>query len=224
MGQRRLLLWRHGQTEWNASQRVQGQSDVGLNEVGRRQAKAATVALAQERPALIVSSDLRRAYDTAQVLAQQLGLPLQVDDRLRERGFGIWQGLDSVQMAEQNPIEFQRWRAGGEPDIDGIESEPAITARVSAAIHAALARTDGTVCLVTHGGVIKRALTLLLNWPASVPWGFEGLGNCRWVQLRTSDGSRWRVHSYNVGVDSPQELHAAPPAVEAELLSRPETL
>jgi probable phosphoglycerate mutase len=197
---RHLLLWRHGRTEWNADGRVQGQEDVSLDAVGRRQAVAAAPTLAAERPALIISSDLRRAHDTAKVLAEHADVPLQLDPRLRERCFGVWEGLNSEQMAAKWPEEFALWRSGGEPDVEGIETEAEITARVSEAIESALRATDGTVCLVTHGGVVKRALAVLLDWPSHVPWGFDALGNCRWAQLRTRSGGRWRLSAYNIGV------------------------
>ncbi len=196
---RRLLMWRHGRTEWNADGRVQGQRDVGLDEVGRRQAEIATPVLARLQPAVIVSSDLRRAHDTARVLAEHLGVGIQLDPRLRERGFGAWEGLNSEQMAAQYPQAFARWRAGGDPEVPGVETEPAMTKRVLAGIEDALALTEGTVCLVVHGGVAKRALSLLLGWPADVPWGFNGLGNCCWTELRRRDNDRWRLQTYNVG-------------------------
>lgn len=198
-GMRRLLIWRHGRTEWNADGRVQGQEDVGLDEVGRRQATVTAPVLAQQRPAVVVSSDLQRAHHTAQALAQHLGVEIQLDPRLRERGFGVWEGLNSEQMAAQYPQAFARWRVGGEPDVPGLETEAAMNKRVSAGIDSALKLTEGTVCLVTHGGVAKRALSLLLGWPPDVPWGFNALGNCRWLELRSRDDDRWRLQAYNVG-------------------------
>ena len=90
---RRLVMLRHGQTEYNLGSRMQGQLDTELTELGRAQAVAAAAALAKHQPLLIVSSDLRRAYDTAVALEERTGLPVHADDRLRETHLGDWQGM-----------------------------------------------------------------------------------------------------------------------------------
>ncbi len=90
---RRLVMLRHGQTEYNAGSRMQGQLDTDLTDLGRAQAVAAAEVLAKRQPLLIVSSDLRRAYDTAVALGERTGLPVHVDTRLRETHLGDWQGL-----------------------------------------------------------------------------------------------------------------------------------
>jgi probable phosphoglycerate mutase len=87
----RLIIWRHGNTDWNAANRVQGQTDVPLNDLGREQALAAAPLLAALRPDAIVASDLSRAADTAAALAAPTGLPVRSDQRLRS-GTGCWQG------------------------------------------------------------------------------------------------------------------------------------
>ncbi|MGB3014153.1 MAG: histidine phosphatase family protein, partial [Candidatus Nanopelagicales bacterium] len=89
---RRLVLWRHGRTAWNLEHRFQGQTDVALDEVGVRQARAAAGLLMALRPQLIVSSDLSRARDTAQALADRTSLTVQTDPRLRETNGGRWEG------------------------------------------------------------------------------------------------------------------------------------
>ena len=212
MSRRRLLIWRHGRTEWNATSRVQGQQDVALDEVGVRQAAEAAPLLALERPELIVSSDLRRAHDTAKALAEHLGLEITLDKRIRERCFGDWEGLSSTELAEQYPEAYARWRAGHDPEAPGIESQEQMTARIASAIEDALDATTGTVCLVTHGGAVKRALADLFGWPADVPWGLEPLGNCRWAALQRRNDTRWRLQSYNVGVTAPVGAASSMPA------------
>ncbi len=91
-------MLRHGQTEYNLRSRMQGQLDTELTELGRAQAVAAAEALAKRQPLLIVSSDLRRAYDTAVALAERTGLPVQVDERLRETHLGDWQGMTHAEI------------------------------------------------------------------------------------------------------------------------------
>src|SRR5690606_18245837 len=89
----RLILWRHGHTEWNAERRVQGHSDVPLSALGHAQAAEAAPLLAAFAPDAIVSSDLRRCTETAAALARHTGLPVRRDPRLRERYYGEWEGL-----------------------------------------------------------------------------------------------------------------------------------
>ncbi|UUO03496.1 histidine phosphatase family protein, partial [Mycolicibacterium novocastrense] len=89
---RRLVMLRHGQTEYNAGSRMQGQLDTDLSDLGRHQAVAAAEVLAKRRPLAIVSSDLRRALDTAVVLGEHAGMPVIADIRLRETHLGEWQG------------------------------------------------------------------------------------------------------------------------------------
>ena len=95
---RRLVMLRHGQTEFNAGSRMQGQMDTDLTDLGRAQAFAAAEVLAKRQPLLIVSSDLRRAYDTAATLGECCELPVRIDPRLRETHLGDWQGLTHQQV------------------------------------------------------------------------------------------------------------------------------
>ena len=90
--ERRIVLLRHGRTEWNATRRYQGQADPPLDEVGQAQAIEAAALVAAMRPDLLVSSDLQRACQTAEKLASLTGLELSLDARLRERHLGHWQG------------------------------------------------------------------------------------------------------------------------------------
>ena len=122
---RRLILLRHGQTEYNADSRMQGQLDTDLSELGRTQAKSAGPVIADRRPLTIVSSDLRRAYFTAVAVGDAAGLPVLTDTRLRETHLGEWQGLTHHDVDERTPGVRSAWRAdatlappGGESRID----------------------------------------------------------------------------------------------------------
>ena len=95
---RRIVLWRHGQTEWNMAGRLQGQTDVPLDEVGREQARIAARLLQSLKPSVIVSSDLSRAVDTARALADLVGLDVLLDEGLRETFVGTWQGLTDAEI------------------------------------------------------------------------------------------------------------------------------
>ena len=100
---RRLVMLRHGQTEWNAGSRMQGQLDTDLTDLGRAQAVAAAEVLAKRQPLLIVSSDLRRALETAEALGERTGVEVDVDTRLRETHLGDWQGLTHIDVDAMAP-------------------------------------------------------------------------------------------------------------------------
>lgn len=100
---RRLVMLRHGQTEYNAGSRMQGQLDTDLSDLGRDQAAAAAEVLAKRQPLLIVSSDLRRALDTAETLGTRAGVAVAVDKRLRETHLGDWQGLTHLEVDAAAP-------------------------------------------------------------------------------------------------------------------------
>jgi broad specificity phosphatase PhoE len=197
----RLIVWRHGNTDWNAEGRVQGQSDVPLNDLGRQQAVDAAELLVAMRPTVIVSSDLRRAADTAAALGALTGLGVRVDPRLRERYFGPWQGLLMSEVAERNPAEFARWTQGADVIGDDIETLDDMGKRmVDAFTEAAALDPAGTVVVATHGASARQGVLQLLGWPHEQSRTFRALQNCHWVEL-THDASRgWQVPAYNVGV------------------------
>jgi broad specificity phosphatase PhoE len=196
----RLIIWRHGQTEWNATDRIQGHADVGLDDIGRAQAAAAAKHIAAGHPDVIVSSDLRRAADTAGALAAVTGLTVRLDPRLRERYFGDWQGLTNAEVSNAYPDVWARWRRGDVADAAGIEDVEALRERALDAMSDA-AHLGGTVVVVTHGGTAKQAMGSMLGWPADVSSRVMGLMNCHWAEIqRHVHRGGWVLHSYNVGV------------------------
>ena len=128
--ERRVLLLRHGRTEWNASGRFQGQLDSPLDVIGRAQAEAAAVAVASMEPDAIVTSDLSRAADTAAAVGAELGMSTTMDKRLREIYLGEWQGLTRAEARERFPEEYARWQTG--EDARRGEGETYAEVRVSA--------------------------------------------------------------------------------------------
>ena len=197
----RLIIWRHGNTDWNAGRRVQGQSDVPLNDLGRQQAVDAAELLVSFRPDAIVSSDLRRAADTAAALAALTGRTVEHDERLRERHFGAWQGLTMAQVAETRPDEYARWQAG--ENVGGeVETLDDLGKRVAEALQAAadLAPPGGTVVVATHGAAARQGIGHLLGWPQEQLRTLRALQNCHWVELTHDRARGWQVASYNVGV------------------------
>ncbi|MBM0259233.1 histidine phosphatase family protein [Micromonospora sp. 4G55] len=203
----RLIVWRHGNTDWNAASRVQGQTDVALNDRGREQARAAAPLLAALRPDAIVASDLSRAADTAAALAAVTGLPVRTDARLRERYFGRWQGLALTEVAERFPDEYARWRAGDPDPGAEIETLDDLGKRVGAAFQdAADLVPGGTVVVATHGGGARQGCGYLLGWDHAVLRTVGSLQNCHWTELRYDDGVKrrtvpgWHLRAHNVGL------------------------
>ncbi|MEH0844384.1 histidine phosphatase family protein [Micromonospora sp. CPCC 205711] len=203
----RLIVWRHGNTDWNAASRVQGQTDVPLNDLGREQARAAAPLLAALRPDVIVASDLSRAAATADALAELTGLPVRTDPRLRERHFGLWQGLALTEAAARFPEEYARWRAGDPDPGAEIENLDDLGKRLGTAFQEAADLADGgTVVVTTHGGGARQGVGHLLGWDHSVLRSLGSLANCHWTELRYDDGVTrraapgWHLRAHNVGL------------------------
>jgi len=214
----KLVLWRHGQTTYNAERRFQGQSDVPLNAKGLQQAAEAAPYLAALRPDAIFSSDLSRAATTAGFLARLTGLPVQLEKELRERGGGSWEGLTAAEISERFPAEYAAWAP---PD-----GEPAavVADRAESAMHRiADSLPDGGLAIVVgHGACLGFGAARLLGIPDELrPLG--PFGNCRWSVLSRRQG-KWRMLEHNAGVLSEPvlEAEAVPDAEQPDPDSRPE--
>ena len=190
----RLLLWRHGQTQWNVEGRFQGQSDIPLDEVGQEQAARAARLLAALRPDAIISSDLGRALATAAPLARLTGLTVTTDKDLRERYGGVWEGLSDAEIQERYPAERVTWTPP-----DG-ESATAVADRASAALERIADSLPGgsLAVVVSHGAALGMALARVLRVP-SQPRVLGPFGNCHWSVL-SRRGTRWRLLEHNIGV------------------------
>lgn len=156
----RLLLIRHGQTPWNAAGRWQGHADPGLDETGRAQALALaqSLAAAADRPwSKIVSSDLRRALETAQCVAKHLELEIETDVRLRELDVGRWSGSTRAEIAARDPERLRIFESG-DPLVrpgDG-ESRLALRERAHAFVRDLVRRDPGEdILVVTHRGIVR---------------------------------------------------------------------
>jgi glucosyl-3-phosphoglycerate phosphatase len=204
---RRVLLLRHGRTSWNAENRFQGQTDVDLDEVGQRQADRAARLLAGLRPHALVSSDLRRARDTAGALAALTGLDVVSDKRLRETFAGSWQGMTAGEIDAAHPEQREAWRSGRDvrPGGDG-ELRWEVGHRVATAVreHAAVLGPGQLLVAVSHGGAVSSGLQTLLGVPREVWPVVSGLNNCHWSLLR-EHGERWVLEEHNAG-SLPQEV------------------
>jgi broad specificity phosphatase PhoE len=159
----RLLLVRHGETDWNADGRLQGQTDRPLSDFGRTQARQLAEELAGEELEAIYSSDLARARETAEILAEHVGLPVLLDPDLREKDWGTWEGLTAV---ERDRVEFVG------------ESTEAHEKRILRALRRISESHPHGCCVlvVTHGGSMRRVQTAALGMALPV------VENCgRWL-------------------------------------------
>jgi probable phosphoglycerate mutase len=152
----RILAIRHGQTAWNADSRIQGHTDIALDELGEWQAKRLALALADDELQAIYSSDLTRARQTAAPLAARKGLQARLDPGLRERGFGEFEGLSFKQIEQRWPEQAEAWRRR-DPDFGARGGEVLRDFRdrvVAAVTRLARSHRGQSIALVTHGGVL----------------------------------------------------------------------
>ncbi|MFI5728535.1 histidine phosphatase family protein [Kribbella sp. NPDC051587] len=199
----RLIVWRHGRTEWNLQDKIQGQADIPLDEVGIAQARTAAARLATLAPTRLFASDLQRAAATAGELAVLTGLKIEYDEALREIDVDDWAGLTQAELAAQNPEAAARIKAG-ESQRRGTAGET--VEEVADRFAEALTRISvqgtaaDTTVIATHGLAARVGICRFLgipdpHWPA-----FGGLSNCNWVSLLPSTRTtRWRIEEWNAG-------------------------
>ena len=200
----RLVLWRHGQTDWNRQRRFQGHSNVDLDEVGQQQAEVAAQALAQTAPDAIVTSDLARAQQTAAALSRITGLTSKTDVDLRETNAASWEGLTHEEIMQRDGDVFRSWLLNPAVRPGGTgETAVEVGQRASAAVerHVASLPPGSTLVVVTHGGSARALTGQLLEWPLEYWRRISVLGNCSWAELRHGPDGRWLLMSYNRSVD-----------------------
>jgi alpha-ribazole phosphatase len=175
----KLCLVRHGETEWNASHRFQGQTDVPLNEKGRNQAKAIAQRLETREIHAIYASDLSRAWETATEIASHHSISIIPEPNLREASHGMWEGLTYDEIAQQYPAEAQAWQSDiskfSPPEGESIHQ---LYARVGVAYqNISQNHNDETILVVAHGGPLQMLICHIMELPATQFWQFR-LANC----------------------------------------------
>ena len=154
-----ILLARHGETDWNRDNRFQGHADPPLNAAGREQARALAAALAAEPLTAVYTSPLRRAAETAEMVAAGHGLPAHADEALREIDVGSWEGLTRADLEQRYPEQFRRWLLEHEQGWEDGETYEEMGRRVVPALLALAGRHEGErILAVTHGGPIRAAI------------------------------------------------------------------
>lgn len=198
---RRLVLWRHGRTEWNEQGRTQGQSDIPLDEVGHEQARVSAARLASLRPSAIVSSDLQRASGTAAALASLTGLDVTYDPRLREVHFGEREGMRFEESRQRFPDETRRWMRSERVRFPGGETYVETAQRFAAALRDVIVGmgAEELVVVASHGGAMRVGSCEFLGIPQALWTAFGGFANCNWAVLRESRLGGWQVEEWNAG-------------------------
>lgn len=189
MAFRRLILLRHGETEFNLARRMQGHLDVALSPRGRDQAARVAPVLAAKDPLAIVSSDAQRAFCTAQAVSDLCGVPVQLDSRLRETDMGEWTGLGQEELEARWPGDRPKWRSDPTFAPPGGETRLDVAARamdVVRDLHHSLTEwghDDRPVLLVAHGGTFLALAAALIDSPLQNYATFSALGNTSWSQF-----------------------------------------
>jgi glucosyl-3-phosphoglycerate phosphatase len=197
----RIILWRHGRTEWNVENRFQGQADIPLDSVGRAQAERTASMLAGYRPSALYSSDLSRAYNTAAALAAIIGLEIQTDKRLREINVGSWEGRLGREVDAANPELARRLRAGEDVRRSPTGESPSEVAERMGEVLGEIAEAaedKSTVVVATHGLSGRVGACRFVGLPFESWRLMGGLSNCAWVSIdRHRSGVYWRIEAYN---------------------------
>ena len=204
----RVFVLRHGQTTWNVSGLLQGAADVPLTVEGRQQAAATAAVLGRlvGPGATIASSPLSRASDTASAIATELGVKAHHDDRLRERAYGVWEGISPEERESGWPDEVRAWHEHGNPKIEGFEDHFSVRDRMVAAIEEWADEATGPLVVVTHGSSGRVGLQGLLG----LPLDHRTLGNLRnaaWSRLTRRGRGDWTLERHNL---TPEASEARP--------------
>lgn len=198
----RLVLLRHGETDWNAAGRMQGHLDMPMNDTGRQQARTAASMLAERFDASrIVSSDLSRAHETARAVGEATGLPVHSDQRLREINVGDWVGLTLQDIVAEDPSVGERLHRGEDVRRSATgETSTELGERIAAALQAVAEDVDDgeTVLVVTHGMAARIGSVFFAGGTFAETRLLGGLRNCAWIVLESGRDGVWRIRQYNV--------------------------
>lgn len=195
-----IILWRHGQTDWNVANKFQGHTDIPLNAVGEFQALHAARLVADMKPTSVIASDLIRARKTAEALTAITGQEIAIDARLRETNCGKWEGLTGDQIREIDLDNLREWSLGGDNPAGGNgDRRSEVGARAKAAIDEFLIGKDKQTLLVaTHGGTARCIIGMFLELPIPMWSKIGGLSNASWSVLSDSPKG-WLLTEHNAG-------------------------
>lgn len=190
----RVLFVRHGQSEWNATRRLQGQAEIGLSELGRTQADRLRPVIAEIGPCRTISSDMSRVRETAERLG---AVDVQFDPGLREIDVGKWTGRSIEEIEAEDSSAYLGWRAGTRTPPGG-ETWGIFSKRVTDVIEAQRADPCANLLVACHGGVIRALLHHYLGLP---PAHIIPVAPASLTALRLSDGKPARLELFNYRPD-----------------------
>ena len=205
MSLRRLVMVRHGQTDFNVNGRMQGHLDSHLTATGVDQARQAAALLVGYRPVRLISSDLSRAARTAEQIGLATGLSVSLDERLRETDLGKWEGFTIEEVNREWPGAVAQWNSdptwappGGESRVDVANRAMPVVEELDRELNGA---EPTTVMFCAHGGVIASLSCALIGLDPSSWLALGGLGNAHWsiVSRRARPGSPWRLTGFDLG-------------------------
>lgn len=203
MGARKVILLRHGITQFNIEGKIQGIIDEPLLPAGLEQAKNISKQIAKQPIHRVISSPLQRAKETAKVVAERLATSYSIDLRLQERAYGQWEGKSAKQINAQYPEIFQQWRDGKDPQGLGFEPRSQAAQRIVSSVseNIALLEDNQTLLVISHGGIISAAMGIFLGCDADVWFGVRGIDNCHFGELLHTPRRtpKWCVASWNIG-------------------------
>ena len=187
----KVVFVRHGQTEWNVSGRYQGQSDVALSAAGLAQAEKLAEGFPVAHLDAVYASDLVRARVTAETVAKNFGLPVQLEPAFRELSFGDWEGLTYEEVVASWPDAMRNFLA--HPDILEVphgESFPAVQQRALKRLHELLQQHEGqTIMIAAHGAVLRTMLVAALHMPLQYLWSIRQFNTAVNIVRYDTDGS-----------------------------------
>ena len=184
---RRIVLARHGQTDWNRTYLFQGKTDIPLNDAGREQAHALAERLSPWEAEVVYSSPLERAMYTAEVIAKRLGLSPVALPELQEVDFGTWEGRSILGLKKERSADFERWNA--DPFFNpppGAETWDDIKGRLARAVRRMLDGPQSRIVAVSHGGIMRGLYAVLLGFDPHTVWRMN-VSNC------AMSGVEWRA-------------------------------
>lgn len=202
-----VYMVRHGETEWNAAHRMQGWSDIPLNERGRAQAAAAAKALASIPFHGIYTSPLKRSVETAEIIRGERPIPLIPEKGLIEINLGRWDGHTPDEMDVLYPGQYDFWRSNpGDVRIDGGETFAMVQDRAWKAFLRIIEKEKGhTVLLVSHMGCLSTILFRIAGYPLNDLWKHP-MGNCALCRVEVKDDGTMEIREWARDDYIPEEL------------------
>lgn len=181
----KIIVVRHGQTDWNILEKIQGQTDIELNDTGREQAKQTGNSIKNEKIDIIITSPLKRTLETAQIINTSLNVPILKDERLKERYFGKFEGLTKTQIREMkkdNSLVGEAWNYNKNVEFNNMENMQNFCNRVYEFLDEISEKyKDKTILLVTHGGVSVPLKCYCMHYPLEKienRHDIKGMKNC----------------------------------------------